>query len=109
MNFYGILPHRRSRCNANQTIIQYNRGRESPIDIDRREVGVNCWHCERPAHGICIFCGRALCKDCAREMPHIVAVYRDDRNVPRAIVTTRTLYCGICEPREDPIELPELK
>ncbi len=70
---------------------------------------MNCWHCERPAHGICIFCGRALCKDCAREMPHIVAVYRDDRNVPRAIVTTRTLYCGVCEPREDPIELPELK
>lgn len=70
---------------------------------------MNCWHCERPAHGICIFCGRALCKDCAREMPHIVAIYRDDRDVPRAIVTTRALSCGVCEPREDPIELPELK
>jgi NAD-dependent dihydropyrimidine dehydrogenase PreA subunit len=58
---------------------------------------------------MCIFCGRALCKDCVREMPHIVALYRDERNIHRAIVTARALYCGICEPREDPIELPELK
>ncbi|MGQ9547873.1 MAG: hypothetical protein ACUVSW_00825 [Roseiflexus sp.] len=42
-------------------------------------------------------------------MPHIVAVYHNDRNVPQAIVTVRALYCGVCEPREDPIELPELK
>ncbi|PMP86407.1 MAG: hypothetical protein C0183_03830 [Roseiflexus castenholzii] len=70
---------------------------------------MNCWHCERPAHGTCMFCGRALCKDCAQEMPHIVALYQNERNVYRAIVTARALFCGICEPREDPIELPELK
>lgn len=42
-------------------------------------------------------------------MPHLVALYRDaTTNVQKAIVTARAVYCGICEPREDPVELPEL-
>lgn len=69
---------------------------------------MNCWHCERTAYGVCRFCGRALCKDHAREMPHIVALYRDAHDKHRAIVTARALYCGVCEPREDPVALPEL-
>jgi len=24
---------------------------------------MNCWHCDRPAHALCQFCGRAVCKD----------------------------------------------
>jgi hypothetical protein len=70
---------------------------------------MNCWHCERPAHGACIFCGRAICKEHVREMPHIVALYRDSKNAQKAIVTARALFCGVCEPREDPVEIPELK
>lgn len=69
---------------------------------------MNCWHCERPAHGACIFCGRAVCKEHAQEMPHIVALYRDARNSHKAIVTARALFCGVCEPREDPVEIPAL-
>jgi hypothetical protein len=42
-------------------------------------------------------------------MPHIVALYRDARNTQKAIVTARALFCGVCEPREDPVEIPELK
>ncbi|HMO60365.1 MAG TPA: hypothetical protein PKC19_23680 [Roseiflexaceae bacterium] len=42
-------------------------------------------------------------------MPHIVALSRDGRGAHRAIVTARALYCGVCEPREDPVEMPELK
>ena len=52
---------------------------------------MNCWHCERPAHGACIFCGRAICKEHVREMPHIVALYRDSKNAQKAIVTARAL------------------
>ena len=73
------------------------------------EAVMNCWHCERPAHGACIFCGRAICKEHVREMPHIVALYRDSRNAHKAIITARALFCGVCEPREDPVEVPELK
>jgi hypothetical protein len=70
---------------------------------------MNCWHCERPAHAVCQFCGRAVCREHAQEMPHIVALYTDRKHETRAIVTARAIYCGICDPREDPIEMPELR
>lgn len=70
---------------------------------------MNCWHCERPAHGTCVFCGRALCKQDAKEMSHIVALYQDRKGIYKAIVTAKALFCGVCEPRDDPVELPELK
>ena len=69
---------------------------------------MNCWHCDRPAHGICVFCGRALCRDHVQELPHIVALYRGKEGGHNAIVTAKALFCGVCEPRGDPIELPEL-
>lgn len=69
---------------------------------------MNCWHCERTAHAVCVFCGRGVCKEHARDMPHIVALYTGEKGVRKAIVTANAVYCGICEPREDPVELPEL-
>jgi hypothetical protein len=42
-------------------------------------------------------------------MPHIVALFADRKGGHKAIVTARALFCGLCEPREDPIELPELR
>jgi hypothetical protein len=69
---------------------------------------MNCWYCERPAHACCIFCGRAVCKEHVREMPHIVALFRDAKKQHKAIVTARAVFCGVCEPREEPIALPEL-
>jgi hypothetical protein len=42
-------------------------------------------------------------------MPHIVALYQDAKGTRKAIITARALFCGVCEPREDPVELPELK
>lgn len=70
---------------------------------------MNCWHCERPAHGSCAFCGRAVCRNCTQELPHIVALYHDQRGTHKAIITVKALYCGVCEPRENPVEMPELK
>jgi hypothetical protein len=42
-------------------------------------------------------------------MPHIVALYHDQKGGQKAIVTAKALFCGICDPREDPVEMPELK
>jgi hypothetical protein len=70
---------------------------------------MNCWHCDRPAHGVCAFCGRALCRDHVRELPHIVALYPNQRGVQQAIITARALFCGVCEPREEPVPMPELR
>jgi len=66
---------------------------------------MNCWRCDRPAHGVCVFCGRAVCKDDAQTMPNILAMYRDKEGVLKAIVVPDALYCGVCEPKEAPIEM----
>jgi hypothetical protein len=69
---------------------------------------MNCWHCDRPAHGTCRFCGRGVCKEHAQTMPHIEEVYQDDRGVHQALVVADALFCGVCNPKEDPVELPQL-
>lgn len=69
---------------------------------------MNCWHCERPAHGVCQFCGRAVCREHTKTLPHIVEIYRNDEGVYKALVVANALYCGVCQPKDDPIELPQL-
>jgi hypothetical protein len=70
---------------------------------------MNCWHCDRPAHGTCRFCGRALCKEHAKSMPYILEIYRQTNGPHKALVVADALYCGVCKPKEDPVELPELE
>jgi len=48
-------------------------------------------------------------------MPNFVAVYRaqarkgkDGPGPLRAISVEDALYCGVCRPREQPVEIPEL-
>ena len=66
---------------------------------------MNCWHCDRPAHGTCIFCGRAICKEHAQTMPNVLTVYRDKGEKLKAIVVAEALYCGVCKPREAPVDV----
>lgn len=66
---------------------------------------MNCWHCDRPAHGVCVFCGRGVCKEHAQSMPNIVAMYKSKDGVLKAIVVEDALYCGVCRPKEDPVEM----
>jgi len=70
---------------------------------------MNCWHCERPAQGSCRFCGRGLCKDHAQTLPHIEVIYQGEQGTHKALVVADALWCGVCKPKEDPIELPQLK
>ena len=94
---------------------------------------MNCWQCDRPAHGVCSLCGRGACKEHAKTMPNFVAVYRAKprkgsegkpghpreaalvdphrghaADVARALVAEDALWCGVCKPREQPVEMPEL-
>jgi hypothetical protein len=41
-------------------------------------------------------------------MPHIQALYRNEEGVHKALVVADVLYCGVCQPREDLVELPDL-
>ncbi len=68
-----------------------------------------CFHCDKPAHGVCRFCGRALCKDHMKNrIPYIVTIYVGEGHVPKAVAVADALYCGVCKPQPEPIEMPEL-
>jgi hypothetical protein len=67
-----------------------------------------CFHCDAPARGVCVFCGRALCKEHQKKMPSVVSVYVGAAETPKAIVVGNALFCGVCKPQPEPIEMPEL-
>ncbi|MDQ7826309.1 MAG: hypothetical protein RDV48_26135 [Candidatus Eremiobacteraeota bacterium] len=69
---------------------------------------MNCWHCERPAHGVCVFYGRAVCRDHIKTMPFLLSIYRHNDTKLRAIAVDDTLHCGVCRPRETPLLMEEL-
>ena len=69
---------------------------------------MKCFHCEEPARGVCSFCGRALCKEHMKKMSAILTIYVGEANVPKAVVVSDALYCGVCKPQPEPIEMPEL-
>jgi hypothetical protein len=69
---------------------------------------VNCWHCDRPAHALCLFCGRAVCRDHVNSLPHLLAVYQGAQDTPKGLVVPDAIHCGVCEPRDDPVSLDVL-
>ena len=69
---------------------------------------MKCCKCGRPAVAVCVFCGRAVCEDHIKEMPHVLAIYRNAKNQLRALVTPDAVYCGMCNPREKPVDLSEI-
>jgi hypothetical protein len=70
---------------------------------------MTCWFCERPAGGVCRFCGRGLCRDHARPGPFILGVYRSvSRERAESLVVEDALLCGTCRPRPQPVPMPEL-
>lgn len=70
---------------------------------------MNCFHCDRSAHAACQFCGRAVCKEHIQIAPFIVGLYQGEDKVQKAIVVPDAVWCGACNPREEPVSLPELK
>ena len=69
---------------------------------------MNCWHCDRPAHGSCKFCGRGVCKEHTQTLPSIVCIFQIEEGAHKALVVGDALFCGVCQPREDPVDLPDL-
>jgi hypothetical protein len=70
---------------------------------------MDCWKCERPAHGVCAFCGRGVCKDHTQSIPNILAVFSSKDEVKKAIVVQDALYCGLCRPAEEPVPLENIE
>ncbi len=70
---------------------------------------MNCIYCDRNAHATCKFCGRAVCQDHISQSPYIVGLYNGEDGIRKAIVVPDAVHCGKCNPREQPVPLPELK
>jgi hypothetical protein len=70
---------------------------------------MNCWQCDRTAHGTCVFCGRAICKEHARTLPDILQLYSTSEGRHKALVVADALCCGLCRLLDDPVELENLE
>jgi hypothetical protein len=71
-------------------------------------MGAKCWECGSDAQASCRFCGRFVCKDHASKMPVFLAVYVGANQTPKAIVVADAIWCGICRPHPEPIEMPDI-
>jgi len=70
---------------------------------------MDCSICRRTAVGVCRFCGRGLCENHAGFRPYILALYTSSQTGRvRSLAVEDALFCGICKPRPDPVDLPEL-
>jgi hypothetical protein len=69
---------------------------------------MNCWICERPAHAVCQFCGRAVCRDHVSTLPAILATFQDADRHLQALVAPDAVFCGTCKPRGRPVKLDGL-
>jgi hypothetical protein len=67
---------------------------------------MDCWQCRKNAVGTCRFCGRGVCENHVATRPYILQLYQDP--AVKALVVEDALYCGVCHPRPNPIELPDL-
>lgn len=68
---------------------------------------MRCWVCGGTAEGVCRFCGRAVCKQHARSQAFLFNVWRTVRTL-RGLAIDDALWCGVCRPRPQPLDLPFL-
>lgn len=69
---------------------------------------MNCITCDRPAHAVCRFCGRAVCRDHLKTMPYILSLLPAEDGAVQALVQPDAVYCGGCQPRGRPVPLEAL-
>ena len=66
---------------------------------------MNCIVCDRPAHGMCRFCSRALCKDHFKTGNYIIDIYSNDKSTDKALVIENVLKCEFCNPVEKLVDI----
>ncbi len=72
---------------------------------------MNCIHCDRPAHSVCRFCGRAVCREHIQSMPFILEIFNDSAAPGhyKGLVVPDAVYCGLCKPKDEAVSLDPLK
>jgi hypothetical protein len=67
---------------------------------------MQCWICAASAQAVCRFCGRATCKEHARQMPFVFTTYRGkEKEWLMALAIEDAIYCGVCHPKQEPTHL----
>ena len=69
---------------------------------------MRCWVCGGPSDGVCRFCGRGVCKEHARTRAFILEIFGGSQDL-KGLALDDALYCGICQPRPEPISLDFLQ
>jgi hypothetical protein len=69
---------------------------------------MQCIRCQKNAQAICRFCGRAVCEEHIQKMNYIITVYVGNGQVPKSLVVADAVFCGICKPQPEPMEMPYL-
>jgi hypothetical protein len=69
---------------------------------------MKCVHCDTEASAICRWCGRAVCESHIKTMTYIISVYVGGKKVPKSLVVADAVWCGVCKPQPEPIEMPYL-
>ena len=65
---------------------------------------MNCWVCGGPANGVCRFCGRAICRQDAETKAFVLEVYQSNSRL-LGLAVGDALYCGVCEPKPEPVAM----
>lgn len=72
-------------------------------------MAIECWISgSRDVYASCQFCGRFIAEEYAQDLPYFMAAFVGENNTPKVIVVAGAQWCGICRPRPEPIEMPEL-
>ncbi len=69
---------------------------------------MECIRCKKTAQAICRFCGRAVCEEHIEKMNYIITVYMGTGQIPKSLVVADAVFCGICKPQPEPLEMPYL-
>lgn len=68
----------------------------------------SCWISGKEAHAVCQFCGRFVNKEYAQTLPFIMSMFVGANNTPKALVVSGAIWCGTCNVKEEPVQIPEL-
>ena len=65
---------------------------------------MRCWVCGAAAEAVCKFCGRGICKAHARTQAFLFAAWPTSSGL-RGLAIEDAVWCGVCHPRENPIQV----
>ena len=69
---------------------------------------MECWISGKEPAAVCRFCGRFIAEEYIQSLPFFMATYVGKNRIPKVIVVKDAVWCGVCRPQPEPIEMPEL-